>query len=86
LEVAQIRLLQPKYIILDEIDSGLDIDAFKTVAKLVAKQNQAVNTFIVITHIFTILDYISVDKVFVLEDGKITKEGNQGLIKEIKEK
>jgi len=40
LEVLQIKLLQPKYIILDEIDSGLDVDAFKTVAKLVAKQNQ----------------------------------------------
>lgn len=84
LEVAQIKLLQPKYIILDEIDSGLDIDAFKTVAKLVSQQNQNENTFIIITHIFKILDYIPVDKVFVLENGKIIKEWDKSLVNEIK--
>ncbi|AHB41231.1 hypothetical protein P148_SR1C00001G0436 [candidate division SR1 bacterium RAAC1_SR1_1] len=84
LEVLQIKLLQPKYIILDEIDSGLDVDAFKTVAKLVAEENKEGNTFIVITHIFTILDYISVDKVFILENGKISKEGDTSLITKIK--
>lgn len=84
LEVLQIKLLKPKYIILDEIDSGLDVDAFKTVAKLVAEENKEWNTFIVITHIFTILDYIPVDKVFVLEDGKISKEWDKSLISKIK--
>lgn len=86
LEVAQIKLLQPKYIILDEIDSGLDVDAFKKVAKLVTEENQEGNTFIIITHIFTILDYIPVDKVFVLENGKIIEEGDKKLVNKIKEK
>ena len=84
LEVLQIKLLQPKYIILDEIDSGLDVDAFKTVAKLVAKQNQPWNTFIVITHIFTILEYIPVDKVYILEEWKLVKEWDISLIEKIK--
>jgi Fe-S cluster assembly ATP-binding protein len=84
--VAQIKLLQPKYIILDEIDSGLDVDAFKKVAKLVTEENQEGNTFIIITHIFTILDYIPVDKVFVLENGKIIEEGDKKLVNKIKEK
>lgn len=83
LEVLQIKLLQPTYIILDEIDSWLDVDAFKIVAKLVAEQNHNNNTFIVITHIFTILDYIPVDKVYILEKGKITKEWDKLLIEKI---
>lgn len=85
MEVLQIKLLQPKYIILDEIDSGLDVDAFKTVASLVADQNRTDNTFIIITHIFTILDHIPVDKVYVLENGKISKEGDNQIINIIKE-
>jgi Fe-S cluster assembly ATP-binding protein len=83
LEVLQIKLLQPRYIILDEIDSWLDVDAFKTVAKLVAEENQAGNTFIIITHIFTILEYIPIDKVFVFENGKIVEEGAPTIIKRI---
>ncbi len=86
LEILQIKLLQPQYIILDEIDSWLDVDAFKTVAKLIAKENQFGNTFIIITHIFTILEYVPVDKVIVLEHGKIIQEGDQKLANEIKEK
>ncbi len=85
LEILQIKLLQPKYIILDEIDSWLDVDAFKTVAKMIAEQNQSGNTFIIITHIFTILDYVPVDRVIVLENGKIIQEGWLQLTKEIKE-
>lgn len=84
LEILQIKLLQPTYIILDEIDSWLDVDAFKKVAKLIAEQNTPNNTFIIITHIFNILDYIPVDKVFVLEKGKIIQEWNSDIIKEIK--
>lgn len=86
LEILQIKLLQPRYIILDEIDSGLDVDAFKTVAKLIAEENQSGNTFIIITHIFTILEYVPVDKVIVLEHGKIIQEGDQKLVDEIREK
>ncbi len=85
LEILQIKLLQPRYIILDEIDSGLDVDAFKTVARLIAEENQSGNTFIIITHIFTILEYVPVDRIIVLEHGKIIQEGDQRLVDEIKE-
>ena len=60
------KLLNPKYIILDEIDSGLDVDAFKVVAKMLKSYSSKDNCFIIITHIFTILDYLSVDETLVL--------------------
>ncbi|MCX6824657.1 MAG: Fe-S cluster assembly ATPase SufC [candidate division SR1 bacterium] len=84
IEILQLKLLEPKYIFLDEIDSGLDVDAFKSVAKMMAKLNHEKNSFIVITHIFDILKHIPVDQVYVLEKGKIIKEGTQELIKKIK--
>lgn len=84
IEILQLKLLQPKYIFLDEIDSGLDIDAFKTVVKLITKLNHAKNTFIIITHIFNILNHIPIDKVFVMEQGTIVQEGTPQLIHNIK--
>lgn len=74
IEVLQIKLLQPTYIFLDEVDSGLDVDAFKAVAQLIADNNTPNNSFIIITHYFSILDYIPIDRVYVLEDGKVSKE------------
>ncbi len=85
IEIVQLKLLAPKYIFLDEIDSGLDVDAFKSVVKMIAKLNHKSNTFIIITHIFDILKHIPVDHVYVLEQGKIVQEGNQDIIKKIKE-
>ena len=84
LEIIQLRLIKPKYIFLDEIDSWLDVDAFKSVAKLVAKLNHGENTFIIITHLFDILDHLPVDEVHILENGKIIKSGDKKLIKKIK--
>lgn len=84
IEILQVKLLQPTYIFLDEIDSGLDVDAFKSVVKMMAKLNHEKNSFIIITHIFEILKHIPVNKVYVLEKGKIIKEGSQELIKKIK--
>ncbi|HBB03749.1 TPA: hypothetical protein DCZ39_02470 [Patescibacteria group bacterium] len=84
IEILQLKLLEPKYIFLDEIDSGLDVDAFKSVVKMMAKLNHENNSFIIITHIFDILKHIPVDQVYVLEKGKIIKEGTQELIKKIK--
>jgi Fe-S cluster assembly ATP-binding protein len=69
------KLLNPKYIILDEIDSGLDVDAFKVVAELLKSMSTKENSFIIITHIFTILDYLNVDETIVLEHGKIVENG-----------
>ena len=70
----QLKLLNPKYIFLDEVDSGLDVDAFRDVAEMIQELNNDDNTFIVITHYFSILDYVPVDKVYVLESGKVVKE------------
>ena len=84
IEILQLKLLEPKYIFLDEIDSGLDVDAFKSVAKMMEKLNHKNNSFIIITHIFDILKHIPVDHVYVLEKGEIVKEWDQELIKKIK--
>ncbi len=72
-EVLQIMLLKPQYIFLDEIDSGLDVDAFKKVANLLRDLDTTETSFIVITHYFNILDYINIDEVYVLEEGNIIK-------------
>jgi Fe-S cluster assembly ATP-binding protein len=61
------KLLNPKYIILDEIDSGLDVDAFKVVAEMLKSLSTDKNSFIIITHIFTILEYINIDETIVLD-------------------
>jgi len=85
IEILQMKLIGPKYIILDEIDSGLDLDAFKTVATMLQSLSSPENSIIIITHYFTILDYIDVDKVFVMKSGKVVKEGGKELVEEIKE-
>lgn len=85
LEIVQIRLLKPKIIILDEVDSGLDTDSFKVVASLISEQNKSDNTFIVITHIFEILKYINVDQVIVLDEWEINQKGSSELIDKIKD-
>ena len=85
IEMLQLKLLNPKYIFLDEVDSGLDVDAFRDVAAMIQKLNSSDNTFIIITHYFTILDYIPVDKVFVMESGKIVKEGDMSIAINIQE-
>lgn len=86
IEVLQIKLLQPTYIFLDEVDSGLDVDAFKAVAQLIADNNTPDNSFIIITHYFSILDYIPIDRVYVLDGGKIIKEWTQTIASTIKNK
>lgn len=85
IEILQLRLLEPTYIFLDEIDSWLDVDAFKSVVNMIARFNHEKNTFIIITHIFDILKHIPVDHVYILEQWKIIKEGKQEIIKTIKE-
>ena len=85
LEILQMKLLSPKYIILDEIDSGLDVDAFKVVAEMLKSLSTDQNSFIIITHIFTILEYISVDETIVLEKWKIVEKWWWEIAKRIKE-
>ena len=77
------KLIWPKYIILDEIDSGLDLDAFRTIATMLKELSNENNSLIIITHYFKILEFINVDKVFVMKDWNIVKEGDSSLAKDI---
>ncbi len=82
-EIFQMAMLEPKLAVLDETDSGLDIDALKTVAEGVNALKRDDNAFIVITHYQRLLDYIVPDVVHVLYDGKIIKTGDKGLALEL---
>ncbi|GLB53920.1 ABC transporter ATP-binding protein [Neptunitalea chrysea] len=85
-EIFQMAMLEPKLAILDETDSGLDIDALKIVANGVNKLKSADNAVIVITHYQRLLDYIVPDFVHVLFDGKIVKSGTKELALELEAK
>lgn len=82
-EIMQMLLLAPSLCILDESDSGLDIDALKVVAEGVNSQRDGQRSFIVVTHYQRLLDYIKPDYVHVLSDGKIVKSGDANLAKEL---
>ena len=85
-EIFQMAILKPKLAILDETDSGLDIDALKIVANGVNKLRSKENATLVITHYQRLLDYIVPDFVHVLFDGKIVKSGGKELAFELEEK
>lgn len=78
-EVLQLMMLEPKFAVLDETDSGLDIDALKIVAKGVNAMRSPDRGFLVITHYQRLLDYIQPDVVHVLMDGRIVKTGGPDL-------
>lgn len=85
-EIFQMAMLEPKLAILDETDSGLDIDALRIVANGVNKIKRKDNSFIVITHYQRLLDYIVPDIVHVLYDGRIVKTAGKELALELEEK
>ena len=85
-EIFQMAMLEPKLAILDETDSGLDIDALRIVANGVNKLKSDKNAIIVITHYQRLLDYIVPDFVHVLYNGKIVKSGDASLALELEEK
>jgi Fe-S cluster assembly ATP-binding protein len=85
-EIFQMAMLEPKIAILDETDSGLDIDALRIVANGVNKLKSNENAVLVITHYQRLLDYIIPDFVHVLMDGKIVKSGGKELAYELEEK
>ena len=85
-EIFQMAMLEPKLAILDETDSGLDIDALRIVANGVNKLKSKDNAVIVITHYQRLLEYIVPDFVHVLHDGKIVKSGGKELALELEEK
>ena len=87
-EVLQIKLLKPKFIILDEIDSGLDVDSLKIVANNIVdyKKENPDTSILIITHLTKILNYIKPDYVHVVKNGKIIQSGDYSLAQEIEEK
>lgn len=85
-EVLQMAMLEPKFCVLDETDSGLDIDALKIVADGVNKLRAENRSFLVITHYQRLLDYIKPDHVHVLANGRIVKSGGPELALELEEK
>jgi Fe-S cluster assembly ATP-binding protein len=85
-EILQMAVLEPKLAILDETDSGLDIDALRIVAEGVNKLRSQDNAIILVTHYQRLLNYIQPDFVHVLADGKIVKEGGKELAIELEEK
>ena len=85
-EIFQMAMLEPKLSILDETDSGLDIDALKVVANGVNKLRNKNNAVVIITHYQRLLNYISPDFVHVLHDGKIVKSGTKDLAHELEAK
>ena len=82
-EILQLLMLQPKLALLDETDSGLDVDAVQIVSEGVAKFHNADNSCLIITHNTRILEHLQVDKVHVLMDGRIVEEGGPELIEDI---
>ena len=85
-EILQMAMLEPKFCVLDETDSGLDIDALKIVADGVNKMRGQKRSFLVITHYQRLLDYIKPDVVHIMAAGKIIKTGGPELALELEKK
>ena len=85
-EILQMLVLNPKLAILDETDSGLDVDAIRTVSKGINMFKNDENAVLIITHNAKILESLTPDYVHVLVNGKIVKTGDASLVKEIEEK
>ena len=85
-ELLQLLLLEPKLVILDEIDSGLDVDGLKLIAKMVEELSLKGTAFVLITHYKRMLEYIKVDSVVVLSSGRIVRRGGMEIVDLIEEK
>jgi Fe-S cluster assembly ATP-binding protein len=85
-EIFQMAVLQPKLAVLDETDSGLDIDALKVVSEGVNAMRSPERAFIVVTHYQRLLNYIVPDYVHVLSEGRIVRSGGRELALELEEK
>ena len=84
-ELLQLSVLEPEFALLDEIDSGVDVDAMKKIFKGIKKLAESGTGFLLVTHYSTILDYITPDFVHVMSNGKIIKSGSGDLAVDIKE-
>ena len=84
-EILQMSILKPSLAILDETDSGLDVDAFKTVTEGVNRIKNSKNSFLIITHYQKLLDYIVPDFIHVMKEGRIIKSGDRSIAQQIEE-
>ena len=82
-ELFQLALKKPKLALLDEIDSGLDIDAIKTVANLINENRDDETSYLLVTHYSRILRYLDVDRVHIVINGNVVKSGSKELIEEV---
>jgi Fe-S cluster assembly ATP-binding protein len=82
-EILQMMMLEPDVIILDEIDSGLDIDALRDVSEGINKMRDGKRSFLIITHYSRILDYVKPDFIHVLKDGKVVKTAGPELVEQL---
>ncbi len=82
-EILQIKLLEPTYIFLDEVDSWLDVDALNDIANHIKDVNHGENSLIIITHLFKIVDNLPIDAVHVMKDWEIIKSWDHTLMKQI---
>ncbi|MEM4272548.1 MAG: Fe-S cluster assembly ATPase SufC [Candidatus Bilamarchaeaceae archaeon] len=80
-EIVQMEILQPKLVLLDEIDSGLDVDALRAVARAINKMRDKERAFLIVTHYSRILKYVKPDFVLMMKDGKIVGKGGPELVK-----
>jgi Fe-S cluster assembly ATP-binding protein len=85
-EMLQMLALEPKLAVLDETDSGLDIDALRVIAHAVNSQRSPERAIILVTHYQRLLDYIEPDKIHVLAGGRLVKSGDKSLALELEEK
>ena len=84
-EILQLLMLQPKLAILDEVDSGLDVDAAKTVSQALAINQKTTNcAYLIITHNFHILTALKPDRVFVMKQGRLVEQGDTSLLADVK--
>lgn len=86
LETFQMAMLEPDFCILDEMDSGLDVDALKVVGQAVSVMREKSRSFMIITHHDDLLQYVQPDKVSVMRDGQVITTGGADLVHEIEEK
>ncbi|MFH0885033.1 MAG: Fe-S cluster assembly ATPase SufC [Candidatus Micrarchaeota archaeon] len=85
-EAIQMMALKPKVVILDEIDSGLDVDGIKLISKMISRMRDGKRCFLIITHYPRILKFVKPDRVHILSGGRITRSGTESLAHEIEEK
>ena len=85
-EILQLLLLKPKLCVLDEIDSGLDIDSLKVISKGISEYSNKKNSMLIITHYQRLLDHVIPDEVHIFNNGKIVESGDHDLVKILEEK